>query len=104
MTAKPRKPVLVNLAWANALLLVLVFPVYLVSYAPAAHLLNIQATADPPGWQPNRWWVVYGPAEWVIDRMPFRAHYLHWADWCGTGVEVRMGILTRTGSDQGFYD
>lgn len=59
VTAKPRKPVLVNLSWAGVLLLAPPL-LYVLSYLMAVRLSGTTEMA------------AYRPVEWLIDETPLR--------------------------------
>ena len=96
MTAKPRKPLLVNLTWAAVALLGLGV-VYVLSYAPVYRWLIgtdeyfgfvVPVESMPAG---------YRPAEWVMDYTPLREPLLRWADWWGCGATMRVHSQVRVG-------
>jgi hypothetical protein len=108
MTAKPRKPLLVNLTWAGVLIVLL--PVmYVLSYAPAYRLkfgkpvpvvvspqLHLWGSYEPPfptiRLQERRWWVpisCYYPVEWMIEHTPLREPLFWWAGRFGVEDDFR---------------
>jgi hypothetical protein len=75
MPTSPRKPLLVNLAWAAALVLLLAVG-YVLSYPIA---LRLVWSIDIPA---------YRPVQYLIDRTPFSTPIIWWSRLCGTAEEV----------------
>jgi hypothetical protein len=81
MSAKPHKPLLVNLAWCAALL---ILPLgYLASYPPA---IRMTRNCDMPA---------YRPAQWIIDKTPASDAYLRFSYAIGCGLDVYTGWWKR---------
>ena len=92
MPSPRRKPLLVNLLWATAVVMVF-SPVYVLTYAPVMRFCGMSADGN---------WV-YKPVVLLHDKTPCRRPLLFWADVCGVGNDVRVGILYRTETDWDFY-
>jgi hypothetical protein len=75
MPTAPRKPLLVNLAWAAALSLMLAVA-YVASY-PVAVRYTQQIDI-----------VAYRPVQYLVDHTRIRGPIRWWADKCGTEYEV----------------
>lgn len=86
MPTAPRKPLLVNLAWAVALVIGLP-TVYVMSYAPVFSLTRGPSASDIPA---------YRPVDWLIDNTPFRPLLFNWADLWGVGDDFRFNHDWRT--------
>jgi hypothetical protein len=95
MTAKPRKPLLVNLTWAG----ILVLPVmYVLSYAPVVrweysrlstidHLVGLPMDgSDLP---------LYAPVDWLIDHTPLRRPFFWWAGVFGVRQQFELSATYR---------
>ena len=94
MTAKPRKPLLVNLTWAGVLVFVFVPVLYVLSYAPAVQWKCGQTgsmTIDG-GELP-----IYQPVDWLIDNTPLERPLLWWAALFGVREEFEFAGVLRTG-------
>ena len=85
MSAKPRKPLLVNLAWATALVL-LVAVGYVLSYAP---VYRWQVGPDVDGFRILQM-SGYGPVEWLMDNTALSKPLLWWGDVWGVGEKLRL--------------
>ena len=100
MTAKPRKPLLLNLT----LVAVLVLPVaYVLSYAPVYRALH---TASPSPFQDSRFngsisrlpsahVPGYAPVDWLIDHTPLREPLFLWADAFGVRSSFQHSHMVR---------
>jgi hypothetical protein len=107
MTAKSRKPVLLNVVLASVLLAVL----YVLSYAPVVRFV-LTSEEDPglavvefPDGEVNvvgrrpydgRVVAAYRPIDWLIDNTPLRAPLLWWADRFDMRFEFETASLSRS--------
>src|SRR5262245_32581058 len=72
---------LVNIAWAAALVVLLAIG-YALSYAPIVRFTNARFDAtDGDGL------LFYKPVDWLIDSTPLRGPLVCWADFCGVRGE-----------------
>jgi hypothetical protein len=87
MPAARRKPVLPNIVLA----VVLLVPVYVLSYAPALRLMHSRVVVDHPFMETVIPHVPgYAPVEWLIDNTPMREPLLRWGDLWGCGDDMRF--------------
>ncbi len=83
MPTAPRKPLLVNLAWAAALVMLLAVG-YVLSYPMAVR--RMEGDFHLPA---------YIPVEWLVDNTALREPIYWWADLCGAGRDVRNSWARR---------
>jgi hypothetical protein len=103
MTARPRKPLLVNLTWGAVLMFVFVPVLYVLSYAPFACWWS----RDRPIMYAGPSWAfgtvypdgdelpLYRPADWLIDRTPIQKPLFWWAGLFGMREEFEEASAFR---------
>ncbi len=96
MTAKTRKPLLLNLTLVAVLLLPLL---YVLSYAPVVRCIKANQPEDP-----YRLFVadgsdlpMYLPVDWLIDKTPLKKPLLWWAGFWGVGADFYLANGVRSG-------
>ena len=101
MTAKPRKPLLVNLTWA-VIALVGLAVLYVLSYAPAHRMLfghvPLIGAVDPINTKtsmPDTRIPAYMPVNWLIDHTPLREPLFWWAGVFGVEEDFRDAHSSR---------
>lgn len=105
MTNKLRRPLLVNLTWATAALLVLGV-LYVLSYAPFVRLrggIEYAPEDEWGGFHPmiesygdGRDYPAYKPVDWLIDRTPLRRPLFQWAGLFDVRSDMELAHSLRT--------
>ena len=101
MTAKPRKPLLVNLTWAGVTLLGLAI-LYVLSYAPVVSWSRTAPTLPRGGlpwvytvYRDGRELPLYRPCDWLIDHTPLQQPLFWWAGLFGVREDFEMTAFFR---------
>jgi hypothetical protein len=96
MTTKPRKPVLPNVVLACMLL---VPPLYVLSYAPAVRIQAAREVSVPtltaPLYLDGDLLPAYRPVDWLIDNTPLRRPLLWWAGVWGVEGHFELSAVFR---------